>query len=195
MAAERVLTLEEGVGVLVLGDGRSFPVIDTKGLRTLFSKDAVPAFNAGVRRLVRVGLLERLAHGVYLNKALPRMGLKGIGIVACHLRPNDLVYLSYESALADFGSISQIPMTVILATTGRRGPYSTPYGDIEFAHTSRRHAEILRRSVFDERWGMRVAEPTLAYEDLQRVRRNLHMVDEEMHAKVVAEWQQSATEQ
>ena len=42
---------------------------------------------------------------------------------------------------------------------------------------------------------MRVAEPTLAYEDLQRVRRNLHMVDEEMHAKVVAEWQQSATEQ
>lgn len=184
------MTMTDAIRVLVLGEGRQFPVIGIRGLRLLFGNDDNHAFNRGIRRLVAVGLLERVARGVYLNRALPAMGLEGIGVVARHLRARRFCYLSYESALADFGSISQVPMVYLVATTGRGGAYSTRYGDIEFSHTGRGDLEILRNSVFDARISMRIASPELAYDDLQRVRPgNLHMVDDEMHADVLADWQ------
>ena len=183
------MTMADAIRVLVLGEGREFPIISTQGLRTLFDADQDAAFNMGVRRLVEVGLLERVARGVYLNNALPRMGRPGIGAVARHLRPNHLCYLSYESALAEFGSISQVPMVYIVATTGNSGEYDTPYGTIEFSHTSRTDAEILRNTVFDDRIGLRIASPMLAYEDLRRLRPgNLHLVDDETHADVLRDW-------
>ena len=81
-------------------------------------------------------------------------------------------------------------MVYLVATTGRGGAYSTRYGDIEFSHTRRGDLEILRNSVFDASISMRIASPELAYDDLQRVRPgNLHLVDDEMHADVLADWQ------
>ena len=187
------MTMTDAIRVLVLGEGRQFPVICIRGLRLLFGNDDDHAFNRGIRRLVAVGLLERVARGVYLNRALPDMGLEGIGVVARHLRPRHLCYLSYESALADFGSISQVPMVYLVATTGRSGAYSTRYGNIEFSHTRRGDVEILRNSLFDDRIALRIAFPELAYDDLRRVRPgNLHLVDDEMHAEVLADWQGAA---
>lgn len=58
------------------------------------------------------------------------------------MRSGHTSYLSYESALAEFGSISQVPAVYIVATTGNSGQYQTPYGDIEFTHTSRSEVEI-----------------------------------------------------
>ena len=185
------MTLTSAVQTLVLGAGRAFPLLDTHGLRTLFPDDDDHAFHAGLRRLSHIGLLERIARGLYLNRAAPHLGTAGIGAVAQHLRPNDLVYLSGESALAEVGSISQVPMRAVVATTGTRGTYSTPYGDLEFTHTSRSVAEILRRTTYDERWGMRFAEPRLAHEDLRRLRRNLRLVDAEVHAEVLGEWEEA----
>ena len=183
------MKLADAIRVLVLGDGRQFPVIGTQGLRLLFGDDGDDAFNRGIRRLVAVGLLERVARGVYLNRALPDMGMEGVGVVARHLRPRRLCYLSYESALAEFGSISQVPMVYLIATTGKAGEYSTRYGDIEFSHTCRSDVEILRNTVFDERTGLRIASPELASGDLRRIRPgNLHLVDDEVHAEVLADW-------
>ena len=183
------MKLADAIRVLVLGAGRRFPVIGTQGLRLLFGGDGDHAFNRGIRRLVAVGLLERVGRGVYLNRALPDMGMEGAGVVARHLRPRRLCYLSYESALAEFGSISQVPMVYLIATTGNAGEYSTRYGDIEFSHTRRSDVEILRNTVFDERIGLRIASPELASGDLRRIRPgNLHLVDEEVHAEVLADW-------
>lgn len=183
------MKLAEAIRVLVLGDGRQFPVIGTQGLRLLFGDDGDDAFNRGIRRLVAIGLLERVGRGVYLNRALPDMGMDGVGVVARHLRPRRLCYLSYESALADYGSISQVPMVYLIATTGNAGEYSTRYGDIEFSHTRRSDVEILRNTVFDERIGLRIASPDLARDDLRRIRPgNLHLVDDEMHAEVLEDW-------
>ena len=187
------MTLREAVEVLVLGAGREFPVLDTQGLRVLFASDNAAAFNMGVRRLVDIGLLERVGRGVYLNKGAPPMGRRGPGAVARHLRPNHLSYLSCESALAEFGSISQVPMTFIVATTGRGGEYSTPCGDIAFTHTSRPDAEIVGNTAYDDRIDLRVASPELAYDDLRRVRpSSLHLVDAEIHAEVIDEWRNLA---
>ena len=187
------MTLREAVEVLVLGDGRELPVLSTQGLHTLFHEDDDSAFNMGVRRLVDIGLLERVARGVYLNRAAPPMGRRGLGTVVNHLRAGHLSYLSYESTLAEFGSISQVPAVFIVATTGNSGQYQTRHGDIEFTHTSRPEVEILRNTEFDERTNLLVASPELAYEDLRRVRPgNLHLVDEETHAEVLAEWRGDA---
>ena len=183
------MSLADAIRVLVLGEGRQFPVISTRGLRLLFGDDDDHAFNMGIRRLIAVGLLERVGRSVYLNRALPDMGLEGVGVVARHLRPRRLCYLSYESALAEFGSISQVPMVYLVATTGNGGEYATRYGDIEFSHTRRGDVEILRNTVFDDRIGLRIASPELAHDDLRRMRPgNLHLVDDEMHAEVLADW-------
>ncbi len=40
-----------------------------------------------------------------------------------------------ESALSEYGVISQIPIDrLTIMTTGRKGHYKTPYGTIEFTH-------------------------------------------------------------
>ena len=183
------MTLEDAIRVLVLGEGRMFPVIDTQGLRTLFDDDKESAFNAGLRRLVELGLLERVARGVYLNRTAPHMGREGIGVIARHLRPRHLCYLSYESALAEFGSISQVPMVYIVANTGNSGVHATPYGSVEYCHTSRSDLDVLRNTAFDDRIGLRIASPAMAYEDLRRVRPgNLHLVDKDVHAEALSDW-------
>lgn len=183
------MTLREAVERLVLGDGRELPVIGTQGLRTMFHADDDSAFNMGIGRLVDLGLLERVARGVYLNRAAAPMGRPGLGTVVSHLRSGHTSYLSYESALAEFGSISQVPAVYIVATTGNSGQYQIPYGDIEFTHTSRSEVEIFRNTEFDDRINMLVATPELAYEDLRRVRpSNLHLIDEETHAEVLSDW-------
>ena len=189
------MSLSEAVRVLVLGAGRRFPIIDRQGLRTLFAADGDHAFNTGLRRLIELGLVERLARGVYRNGAAPHPGRRGLGMVARHLRPGHLCYVSYESALAEFGSISQVPMVTIVATTGNGGEHRSPFGDLEFCHTSRSGPEILANTVFDDRLGLRFATPEMAYEDLTRVRPgNLQLVDPDIHAEVLADWGRSDAE-
>ena len=184
------MSLTEAIQVLVLGVGREFAVLDVQGLRTLFPKDRDWAFNTGLRKLTEVGLLERLARGLYLNRAAPHMGGKGIGIIARYLRAGHLCYLSYESALSEFGSISQVPMILSVATTGKGGEYHTRYGSLEFSHTSRTDMDILENTEFDTRLGLRVASPAMAYEDLRRARPyNLYLVEAEDHSEAVEEWE------
>ena len=183
------MTLHEAVEQLVLGDGRDLPALTTQGLRTIFHADDESAFRMGLRRLVDIGLLERVARGVYLNRAAEPPGRDGVGLLVHHLRPGHMSYLSYESALAEFGSISQVPAVFLVATTGNGGRYRTRHGDIEFTRTSRVEVDIFRNTEFDDRIGMLVASPEPALEDLRRVRPyNLRLIDEETHAEVLADW-------
>lgn len=184
------MNLEEAIRVLVIGPGRRFPALSTAGLRTLFHNDDDNAFRKGLRKLVGIGLIERVARGLYLNLAHPHMGFRGIGILARRLRPRHLSYLSYEYALSQHGSISQVPMIYIIATTGRPGKYATRYGDLEFSHTNRGEAEILRGTETDPATEMLIASPELAADDLRRIRPwNLNLIDDEMHQDAIADWE------
>lgn len=183
------MTLKEAVRILVRGDGSTLSIIDRRCLRTLFRDDNDAAFNKGLRALVECGLLERFAPGVYCNHGARRLGLNGLALVVAYLRPRHLSYLSYEFALSDVGSISQIPFVFTIATTGSSGEYRTPHGNVEFTHVSRTHAEIARRCVYDGRFAMLFAPPEMALEDFRRSRRSSgHLVDMEDHAEIVAEW-------
>ena len=187
------MTLRQAIEVLVRGDGYHMPIIDTQGLRTLFHADNDAAFNGGLRRLVECGLIERISRGVYINHGAGRMGREGIAPVVSHLRPGHISYLSYEFALSDVGAIGQIPLVYTLATTGPNGRLESPYGEVDFTHTSRSMAEIVRRTVFDDRFNLLFAPPDMALEDLRRSRPEaMHLVDLGDHAEILAEWREYA---
>ena len=63
--------------------------------------------------------------------------------VAKAMRRGEYNYVSLESALSEYGVISQIPMRLTVMTTGRKGEVNTPFGTIEFTHTSRPIHDIL----------------------------------------------------
>ena len=156
--------------------GRS--VFTSSDLRKIFSGDSEKTLSEGLRRLVKKGLLVRVANGVYVFENAQSKGADLILKIAKALRRGFYSYVSLESALSEHGAISQI-MTdrVTIMTTGRRGLFKTPFGTIEFVHTQRRPAEILDRTIDVDR-PLRLAKPSLAAEDLVRANRNRHLVSE-----------------
>ena len=98
--------------------------------------------------------------------------------VAKALRPGNLSYVSLESMLSEYGVISQIPINrMTVMTTGASGLIETPYGTIEFTHTKRSTAEIVRHTVVVKGRPLRIATKPAAIRDLLRVGRNVNMMD------------------
>ncbi|MCK8077725.1 hypothetical protein MSG34_16295 [Vibrio sp. 1CM2L] len=85
-------------------------------------------------------------------------------------------YISFEDALSRWGVISQIPMMMILATTGPSGFYSTPYGRFEFVHV-KHPIDQLEEHTLDIGRPIRIAQKDLAYRDLKLLSRNMHLID------------------
>lgn len=164
---------------------------DAKGRYVFRKRDLEIAFDESARtldqtlaRLVRSGMLERAAHGVYVFAYSRNIGPATIESIARNLRRGELTYESLESALSRYGVISQIPLDrLTLSTTGRSGEYRTPYGVIEFTHTKLPVKAIIPRLVEREGHALPLATKQLAFENLRSARRNLDLVDEgELHA-------------
>ncbi|SHH53269.1 type IV toxin-antitoxin system AbiEi family antitoxin [Ferrimonas marina] len=133
-----------------------------------------------INALVKTGVLTRAVKGVYVFTKSKSFGLHTLEYVARSMRRGEYNYISLESALSEYGVISQIPMgRITVMTTGRSGEYKTPFGTIEFVHTNRPLAQLLQGAV-DTGRPLKIATKQVAWRDLKRVGRNLHMVDEEM---------------
>jgi hypothetical protein len=99
--------------------------------------------------------------------------------IAKTLRRGEYNYVSLESALSEYGAISQIPIDrLTVMTTGRKGTYQTPYGIIEFTHTKRPVRDIVQH-IRDIKRPLRIATAQTAWRDLKRVGRNTHLVNQE----------------
>lgn len=147
-------------------------------LAKLFHEDSARALKDGLRRLVAEGLLERPARGVYLYALAHSRDSDMIEHIARALRRGEYNYVSLESALSEYGAISQVPLDrLTVMTTGRKGVYKTPYGTIEFVHTKRSVGELLKRMT-DVGRPLQLATLQAAWSDLKRVGRNTHLVDE-----------------
>ncbi len=147
-------------------------------LRVLFD-EAGSKLDQTLRRLVHSGVLQRAAHGIYLYALSSHIGTNTIELIARNLRRGELVYESLESALSEYGLISQIPIDrLILMTTGRSGECSTPYGTIEFVHTKRSPEKLQPELIEREGHAIPIASKKLAITDLRHVRRNLDLLDE-----------------
>ena len=185
--------LQAAKTILVDCVAKGIVVFDTMSLRTVFPNESPAAFRRLLGALVDAGVLVRIVKGVYIGAtAKQTAGLAFAGKLIGAIRPGRMSYLSLEYALAEWGSMSQIPQRWTLMTTGRRGEFHTPIGTFEFTHTERDSMEILRRTAMHPQLGTRLAHPDLALEDLRRTRRNLHLVDMDDHAEIVAEFRARA---
>ena len=146
----------------------------------LFSEEGHRTLQESVNRLVKAGILERVCRGVYVYAYSNNKGNNLIEQIAKALRRGEYNYVSLESALSEYGAISQIPIDrLTVMTTGRKGVYKTPYGTIEFTHTKRKVKDILQ-SMKEVGRPLRLASPVAAWRDLKRTGRNTHLVQEEM---------------
>ena len=181
--------LRAAKAILVDCAAKGIVVFDTMSLRTVFPNESPAAFRRLLGALANAGVLVRIVKGVYIGATAKQIaGLGFAGKLIGAIRPGRMSYLSLEYALAEWGSMSQIPQRWTLMTTGRRGEFHTPIGTFEFTHTKRDPMEIVARTSTHPQLGAKLAHPDLALEDLRRTRRNLHLVDMEDHREVVAEF-------
>ncbi|MFI4957153.1 MAG: type IV toxin-antitoxin system AbiEi family antitoxin [Gammaproteobacteria bacterium] len=168
----------EAIQVLRTWDQQGKYVFTHGDLRKLFLGDKDKAFNEGLARLVKAGLLIRACRGVYVNPYALSQDSHTIEHIAKALRRGEFNYVSLESVLSECGAISQILLDrLTVMTTGREGTYLTPYGTIEFTHTRRSTADILEGMHSVPHRPLRVASKETAWRDLKRVGRNINMVD------------------
>jgi predicted transcriptional regulator of viral defense system len=155
-------------------------VFSRRQLAKLFPEDRPKTFSEGLNRLLKAGILERACRGVYVNPHAHSFDSRVIERIAQALRPGEFNYVSLESALSEYGDISQIPVDrLTVMTTGRKGVYTTPFGVIEFTHTSRRASDILSHVRRVEGRPLLIAGREAAWRDLKRVGRNVAMVTQE----------------
>ncbi|NQZ11342.1 MAG: hypothetical protein HRT35_29675 [Algicola sp.] len=148
-------------------------------LAKIFPEDNATALKDGLSRLTKAGIFVRPTKGVYLYAYANSKDGYVIEHIAKALRRGFYSYVSLESSLSEAGVISQILIDrLTLMTTGRSGIYRTPYGVIEFTHTKRGVADVLK-STYKASRPLRVAYNNTAWRDLKRVGRNLHLVNED----------------
>jgi predicted transcriptional regulator of viral defense system len=153
----------------------------TEDLALLLGTEADDSFRKYLHTAVKAGVLKRVAKGIYCN---PSAGFKEKGAleyVARLLHWNHFLYVSLESQLSHIGHISQIPFRhLTVMTTGRSARVETPFGVIEFTHTSRNPESLVDDVYFDPDTGIFRATEARAIADLKRVGRNTHLLEEGM---------------
>ena len=94
------------------------------------------------------------------------------------MRLGEYNYVSLESALSEYGVISQIPIDrLTVMTTGRSSTYKTFFGVIEYTHTKRSLTDIIQGIHQQPNRPLRVASKEVAWRDLKRVGRNTDLVN------------------
>ncbi len=164
---------------LTAQDRQGRQVFTHRDLATLFPEDNPRTLQAGLDRLVKNGVLVRAVNGVYINALSAGGFTHTLENIAKAMRRGEYSYVSLESALSEYGVISQIPMRLTIMTTGRKGEVTTSFGTIEFTHTARPVHDILD-DIHDVGRPLRLAGKHKACRDLRRVGRNTELIDEEM---------------
>jgi len=163
----------KAIHVLTALDRCGVYVFTKRDLEKAFPSEKEKAFEKSLQRLVADGILQRVAKGVYLNPMAKSKKGQVVEDIAAVLRRGHYSYVTLESILSEYGIISQVPVSrLTLMTTGASGLHDTPYGTIEFTHTKRSTAELIRRTVSVKGRSLRIATKAAAIADLLRVGRN-----------------------
>ena len=159
----------------------------TNGMvRNIFPGEPEENLKKTLSRAVAGRVIERACRGVYLYTRANSINPYKLESVAAALRGGKYSYISLETALSEYSIISQMTLNYLtVMTTGRSQKYTTPYGIIEFTHTSRGESEIVRNTYWQNERPLRIANPETAFEDLRRVGRNIHMVSMETYREVI----------
>ena len=164
---------------LSIFDAHGHYVYTRADLAKVFHEDRPRTLQAGLDRLVSKHILLRVARRIYVYALSRNIGGDTLEQIARTIRRGEYNYVSLESALSEYGIISQVLMDrLTVMTTGRKGEYKTPFGVIEFTHTARAVSDIID-SIRTVGRPLRMASPATACRDLKRVGRNTHLIQEE----------------
>lgn len=153
-------------------------LFSTADLSFIFPEDQPKTLEKSINRLIKSGVLERLTKGLYLFSYAKNKAPYFIESIALMLRRYEYSYVSLESALSEYGLISQVPLGhLTVMTSGRSGLYTTPYGKIEFTHSDRTFSDLDKRCTVIDGRPLPMATEESALSDLKRVGRNLSMVE------------------
>lgn len=168
---------DKAIKILSEWDAKGRFVYTPGDLAKLFPKDSPRTLQEGLNRLVKSEILQRVIRGIYVYNYAKSKDSHVIEHIAKAKRRGEYNYVSFESALSEYGTISQIPIDrLTVMTTGRKGEYRTPYGIIEFTHTSRKIDDVLN-GIKDIGRPLRFAKQKAALRDLKRSGRNVQLVD------------------
>ncbi|MEG0324510.1 MAG: hypothetical protein RR619_10975, partial [Raoultibacter sp.] len=155
------MKLSEATRKLLEFDRKGRYVFARRDLAKVFDETG-PTLEKTLSRLIESGFLERAVRDVYVFAESAHISSTTIEDIALTMRRGDYVFESLESALSQWGLISQIPIDrITLVTTGRKGEFQTPFGVIEFTHTDAPPTEIIDNVV--ERPGHRIPIATKEY--------------------------------
>ncbi len=172
---------QQALNVFINWDRKGRYVFTFGDLKKLFPRDNPKTLQEGINRLVKQNLLERANRGIYIFTLSSCKKSYIIEEIAKTMRRGEYNYISLESALSEYGAISQILIDrVTIMTTGRQGEYLTPYGTIEFTHT-KRHIKDILDGIVDVGRPLRLATVKTAWRDLKRVGRNKDLVNLREH--------------
>lgn len=153
-------------------------IFTTHDLALMLDDVVTDSFRKYLSNAVRQGVISRVAINIYINPNSPPVSTGVLEKIAQLLRWDEFIYISLESQLSLLGRISQVTMGYLsVMTTGRTGKFTTPYGVIEFTHTSRSLDELEDGVYFDPDHGIFRAKEERALTDLRRVGRNTHMLE------------------
>ena len=163
-------------------------VFSSRQLKSYLLGESDAAFKDTVKRAINAELLERVCRGAYVNSREFTYHPYKLEAIAAVLRSGGYPYVSLESALSEYGVISQMMLNrLTVMTSGRTQTYKTPYGVIEFTHTNRCDAEVIDNTLQREMRPLRQATPALAVADLKRVKRNTEMINYEVFEELLNE--------
>ncbi|MDR2080676.1 MAG: hypothetical protein LBP54_02160 [Campylobacteraceae bacterium] len=171
------MTRTELLKMLDYLDNKDVWCFDVNMFNLFFPDENKQVRNVSLKRHTKSGIIINVCRGFYANpraRSKPNFALPKLAHI---LRAREVFYLSYEAALSDYGIISQMPNRLTFATTGRSGEYDTPYGILEFTHSSRNPATFLENCIYDEDYGLYYANPRKAVRDALRANRNIGLID------------------
>jgi predicted transcriptional regulator of viral defense system len=162
-------------------DAQGRYVFTRQDVSRLFEGETDGSLAKSLARALDAGVLKRACQGVYVNPRARSFDAHAIEQVAKALRPGEYNYVSLESALSEYGLISQLPIDrLTVMTTGRKGVIHTLYGVIEFTHTKRPAQDLLDGLHSLPGRPLRIASAEAAMRDLRRCGRNIHLLLEGM---------------
>lgn len=191
---ERISSLLKGADV-----ARRLKDLDKKGIRVFTTSDFRKILHGyhekSIARILQdaqsINILSCPSRGIFVNEMTDRPRTHLLYEVARTMRRGSYTYLSLESALSEYGVISQVPFNHTFMTTGRKGLFKTPYGVIEFTHTSRDPLSLVRDLVDNDR-PLPIATMQRAISDLRRTNRNTHLIQEDEIERILRQQEEEA---
>lgn len=188
------MNLVKAIDILKLMDQDKKFIYRNSDLRILFHQESDRKFTDTISRLVEKKVLSRVANGVFVFEYSINLDSQTIEKVALNIRRGFYNYLSLESALSEYGLISQMPInTLTIMTTGRKGMFETKWGNIEFIHTNKTPKEIISKTNYCENHELRFATLQTALKDLKSVNRNLHLISLDDYEEISNEYCEKKT--